>query len=366
MNISMDGIDKIQINTTENPNTREMTFGDNSTVRDVTTPVSITNKTSFATTPTTTPTTPIHDWKWFDDYTQELIIFNVVMFALLPLPFILIRLKNKNIPKIELYGAWASILWYAQMIFYFTLYGQHLADYYKYTEFHHRSNFAEKLVETLYHGMLKDLGMFLIFIIPINIFVVTPGVLANLFCCWFCILNNLDDSEENVRTLIRNLEDTGPTMVRARMRKRGETKDWSFLVKDIEQFVYKVWKNDSISGVDEMEEVLENGKIPLKIKFELEVKPEDEKTEIEYLDWCWDFPILEEIVTTPEHLKLKSKTINETIPSIQIPYLASNRHTKPLGDLPRDTWYTGSANRSNERLYIESYLKVFASNISYF
>ena len=357
MNISLDGFDKIQINTTENPIARIVNFEANSTVGNITTPVNITNTTSFAPKlANAAPTPEVHDWKWFDDYTEELIIFNVVMFALLPLPFILVRLKNKNIPKIELYGAWASILWYAQIIFYSILYGQHVIDYYNH---HSNSNFAVNLAGALIYGWLTDLGMFLIFIIPINIFVVTPGVLANVFCCWYCILDKLDDSEENVRSLIRNLEDTGPTMVRANMRKRGETKDWSFLVKDVEQFVYKIWKNDSISGVDEMEEVLKNGKVPLKIKFELEVKPEDEKTEIEYLDWCWDFPILEEIVTTPEHLKLESKTISRSTPSIQIPYLASNRHTKPHGDVPRNAWFTSSANRSNKRLHIKSYIKVF-------
>ena len=95
---------------------------------------------------------------------------------------------------------------------------------------------------------------------------------------------------EQVRRLIQNLEVTGPTMVKAKMKKLGDTKNWNFSVRDVHQFVYKSWKNDSITGVDEMEKVLENGKVPLKIKFELEIKPEDEKTEIEYLDWCWGCP----------------------------------------------------------------------------
>ena len=145
----------------------------------------------------------------------------------------------------------------------------------------------ENLVHSLYYGMLKPLGVFLSFIIPINIFVVTPGFLANWFCCWYCMLSGLEDDVEQVRRLIQNLEVTGPTMVKAKMKKLGDTKNWNFSVRDVHQFVYKSWKNDSITGVDEMEKVLENGKVPLKIKFELEIKPEDEKTEIEYLDWCW-------------------------------------------------------------------------------
>ena len=342
-------IDKIQMNTTENPiNNVSVQIDINSTNGVVSTPVSIIYTSLFhnltrrrTTTTTTTPPTPTAE---FDNANEELIIFNVVVFGVLPLLCILIRLKNRNIPKIELFGAYASILWYAQTIFYSHLYGKQVLDSYG-----GPGNFALKIANSLYEGMLRDLGLFNAFIIPINVFVVTPGVLANLCCCWYCMLNNIDDSLEHVRTLLKALEDTGPTMVRAKMDRFGATKDWEFHVNDVQQFVYKTWKNVSISGVDEMEKILENGKIPLKLKFELEIKPEDEQTEMEYLEWCWDFPVLEEIVTTTEHLKAFSKLPDDRTPSLQIANLATNRHTKPLGKLPRNKWFNDSVRRENKR-----------------
>ena len=347
MNAAINEIDKIQMNTTENPlNNVSYQFETNSTIWVVSTPV---------TTPVSIIRTTTSDQQPDDQTTahvvtinEELIIFNVVVFGVLPLLFILIRLKNRNIPKIELFGAYASILFYAQTIFYSNLYGKKVAHYYHITDFGNQ-NFAFNIVQTIITGFLKELGLFLIVIIPFNLFVVTPGVLANLCCCWYCMLSNIDDSLDHVRTLLKTLEDTGPTMVRAKMDQRGATKDWSFYVNDVQQFVYKTWKNKSISGVDEMEKILENDKIPLKLKFELEIKPEDDETEIEYLDWCWGFPILEEIVTTTEHLKAFSERPHESTPSLQIANLATNRNTKPLGKLPRNAWFNDSVMRENKR-----------------
>ena len=321
-------------------NTTSSVIRDNNLTTNGTTTIEV----STITTPVlTSPTSK------FDVYNEGVIIFNAVMFGVLPLLCILIRLKNKNIPKIELFGAWASLAWYAQTIFYSRLYGHQVIDYYTTNKFDKNSNFAVNIAESLYRGMLIDLGVFLSFIIPINIFVVTPGFLANWFCCWYCMLSGLEDDVVQVRKLIQDLEVTGPTMVKAKMKKLGDTKNWNFSVRDVHQFVYKSWKNDSITGVDKMEKVLEKGKVPLKIKFELEIKPEDEKTEIEYLDWCWGSPILEEIVTTPDHLKFAGKSPDETTPSLQVPYLASNRHTKPLADLPRNAWFISGAQRNNHR-----------------
>ena len=352
------------MNTTENPiNNVSVEIEINSTIgvvsTPVTTPVSIVYTSLFnnptrrggghwrvsnpttATRPTPAPTTATAN---VDNTNEELIIFNVVVFGVLPLLCILIRLRNRNIPKIELFGAYASILWYAQIIFYSHLYGKQVLDSHS-----SRGNFALNIANAFYRGMFKELGLFNTFIIPINVLVVTPGVLANLCCCWYCMLSKIDDSLDHVRTLLKALEDTGPTLVRAQMDQFGATKDWEFHVNEVQQFVYKTWKNVSISGVDEMEKILENGKIPLKIKFELEIKPEDEKTEMEYLDWCWGYPVLEEIVTTTEHLKAFSKLPDDRTPSLQIANLATNSHTKPLGKLPRDRWFNESVRRENKR-----------------
>ena len=278
-------------------------------------------------------------WYW------TVIVFNVVIFSLLPLLFMLIHIKLRNIPKIELYGAYTSIIYYSQIIFYLT----------------HYSSAVHIGISYVINIIVVDFGWFLAFIVPVNFFVTAPGILAQLFCCWYIMIPETDKKDkssiEYVRKLLEDLKETGPTLVRGKMTQQGTGRKYK--VSDIEQFLYKTWKNVSISGVEEMEKLLETDKNALKIKVEVEIKPEVGDTEAEYLDWCWEFPILEEIITTPEKLE-DSHYPSKQIPSIQLPYLASNCNTRPLLEKPLPTnILTPEVPRLNRRYKLVTLYKLF-------
>ena len=158
---------------------------------------------------------------------------------------------------------------------------------------------------------------------------------------------------KDVEKLLSNIKKTGPSLVRGQMyvtrveeSSAGEGGtititttywDWSWW----EQFQYKSWRNSTLSGFEEAEDILRSSKLFLLI-LKVDIVPENESTLQHYRTWLGNTDIkwskwirndqerermcLEEIITSSE-LALCHKPKNTTA-SLQLPCHASTLHPK--------------------------------------
>ena len=212
------------------------------------------------------------------------VLFNIIIFLFVPLFLIIIRsIICRNVPKWDLFLAYNAIIIYAQVAFYLWIWRKW-------------NTWTDDPDMDLNLG----LGMLLI---PSF----TTGIVLMAACMACCVHSNgcwhsaslvethdiypfpEERAPESVRYLLNVIKKTGPTMVyglceKTGSREVGDTKIYFYDCAWWTQFKYTSWRNVSITGEEELEELLNKDKM-FVLRVNVEFKPENEETSEKYEDW---------------------------------------------------------------------------------
>ena len=268
-------------------------------------------------------------------------LFLVVIFIVLPFLLSLVRCCIwRNVPKWDLFLAYNSLVWWPQVVFYIWLTYSCVQD------------------RTAIHWSYI---VIICFLSSISVIAAVVSPCTHSGECWTGYNKCCSGIEaikiypiptvvsaRQMRSRVKTLLDTGPTMVCGFMdqsgsKKVGDTTIYFWRVESWEQFVYRSWKNESIEGLDKVQEYINQGKT-FMIRIKVEIEPKNIATDEKYSNWhgmtephfsgCWktsgsrgykklcssSAKFLEEVITVPE-LGSEHNPAN-TVPSIQLPHLA--------------------------------------------
>ena len=223
----------------------------------------------------------------------NVIAYLATLFLAIPLLLFILRKILKNVPKNEFVALYGSILFWANFIYFvceFVIWRPWFAWY-----------------------------------LPI------PFIPLLIFCCSCCLFSVATRRPERLtvdeyQNLYEKIKATGPTLLTGKMiqtakitRGSGQGGSTTTRYYDWEwcnQFVYKTWKNQTISGVEEVESLLSQNKTFI-VKMCLEINPGNSFTKEHYFSWHEMDPVmtnykeegrkscrfLEEVVTTRDLAK---------------------------------------------------------------
>ena len=216
-----------------------------------------------------------------DDKQTYVLIFNLAILVILPILFIIIKsVSLRNYPKLDLFLLYNSIVFFAQIIFYAC------AIHSWGTTFLYRS----------YPSYDSDPWVLVVMIVifVLNFIIGLFGfIVTNVSLMKNCGGETQhhypiprEETSEAIRKYIQVIAETGPTLVKGKMVKTGQDGNFFFWgCKWWSQFEYKSWRNVSVTGVEEIERWMQDGKC-FMIRTHVVIEPDDLETKKQYEEWC--------------------------------------------------------------------------------
>jgi len=226
------------------------------------------------------------------DYSYEAILRNITFciygFTYGAIPLLLILIKccfKKQIPKVELFLAWSSLATWI-FIIYFIILAVLSKKYYMYYYLGERFFIVEYAI---YSGIAGG------FCILAHLLDLCAQCLTRTGECSFSYrpLPN-GCSKERMEKIMEAIRSTGPTLVignfvitdekRVRVGKHMHQTVYQYNLESWDQFKYQTWKNQSLTGLDTLERLLQKDQT-FRVDIATDIQPENENTENDYKQW---------------------------------------------------------------------------------